>query len=187
MTKSKQLNRAYILVPLVFLAIFSYFYVQFDRGFEAKQAEIRANEKAARIAQIEKENESRRAAVEQAKLDGERMRAKKAARDKLDQEHKDAIQAAFQARDKAQIDDANQKDHVETLKRGVANAENEIKHLKTDITELEQQKAAVETVEQTAEANAQQYQQLLDQIDAADKAAAKAAADAAAAKKKSSS
>lgn len=178
MTNSKQANYWYFLVPAIFLIIFIGIYVKFDQGFERRQAEARALEKKRVADQIEAENRSRAEAVKQAEIEGARRKAEREAREKADQKRRDDLQAAFQARDKAQIDDANQRDRVDSLRRGVATAKEEVKHIQVDLTQLEQQKSAVEAVEKAAQENVQQLTAVLDQIDAADRAAELAKAQA---------
>jgi hypothetical protein len=181
------MNKAYVIAPLLALAIFGFFYANFtkDYALEIQKKEAAAREE--RAAKVRKENDDRKAAVEAAIKIQEQRKAEKIARDEKDRLEKEARQVAIDARDKAFRDQekaSKQVDRllkeIETEKAAIAKIE-EAKKLSRD------EEAFLRQFVKQAEGNVKGLVEVIEKIDAADKAraAAEAAAAAAAAKAKS--
>lgn len=176
----------YFLVPLVGLALFGAVYWQFSSGYEKRQEERAAAERAKKEAKVQEENRNRLKAVEEAKIAQDKRKAEKAAREARDAKDKEDRELANQARRKAQAD-------AEKIESQAKRLGKEIEEAKKENQQIEETKArsiADETFLRTyikqVEANRASLMTVVEKIEAADKAAELRAKEeaAAAAKKK---
>jgi len=177
------MNKAYFIIPLIGVLIFGGFYVNFSRGHEAHLAEVKAKadeakKEKARQQVIDREK-AIAAAVEASKLRTEE-RLKK---EKLEEDKKNARQAAEDKRLRANSDKTKLTDQVRRLKKDLEEVQEEIKKIELEKKTLVDEQAFLRTYVKQAEANVKYYYDLLDKIAAAEKARAAEAAAAAAAKK----
>ena len=177
------MNKAYIIFPLILTLIFGAFYYNFDRHDQERQAQIKAKEEATLKAKVAKDIADRAMAIAAAveaskkreierKLKTDLEDAKKTAR----QEAEDRRQRTYDERNRARDQAGRLKKDLEEVKGTFSKIEDERKK------HLDEQTFLKSYVKQ-AEANVKYYYDLLEKIDAAEKAKAVAAAAAAAAKK----
>jgi colicin import membrane protein len=180
------MNKAYVIVPLLSLLIFGGFYWNFATEYADKQ---KAKELAIRKAKEEKvkeEAQARRVAVEDAIRLQETRKKEKIERDEKDRLEKEARQNAIDARDKAYRDQEKLAKQVDRLNKEIA-AEREALAKIEDTKKLNREEEAfLRQFVKQAESNVKRLAEVIDKIDAADKARAEAAAAAAAAAKNKS-
>ena len=177
------MNKAYFLVPLIAVILFSGYYWSFKTAYEKKLDDQVLVEKQKHIEQLKVEAKNREKAIQMAVEADAKRKEERAAKEAKDKAEKDARQAAADARGKAlreqgrlEIQARHLKDQVDTLKEEIAKIE-------------EQKKSA--TAEQDflnvyvkqADANVSSLTAVLDKIEAANKAAVEYARQQANAKK----
>jgi uncharacterized protein (DUF3084 family) len=174
------MNKLYILIPVIGLAVFGVFYMNFTKSYEAKIAEAKVKadnerkEKAKRdVAAREEAIKAAIQAQEKRKLEREEKERAEEAKKKARQDAEDNRQRAFDDRKRTREQAERLKKDVEAVKADVAKLEEQRK------SHLEEQKFLKDYVKQ-AEANVKYYYDLIDKLEAAEKA--KAAAEAAAKK-----
>lgn len=183
------MNKAYIIAPLLALAAFIPFYINFEREHAGEEE---AEKEAIRLAgqkKLQDEAEARRKAVEEAIILQEQRKAERAEKDAKDFAEKEARQAAVDARDSAHREQQALGEKVEELANTIEEEKAAI--AKIDETQAYYQQELVHLGQYVplAEQNTQQLQQVLQSIQAADAARAeqeRAAAAAAAAQNRRS-
>lgn len=168
----------YMLAPLVGLIIFCVFYIPFANRYDAQQEAKHKKELADRDAKLMAEAEARRQAIIKANEDADRRkreREAKAARDKADQ---DAREASLAQREKAFNDQKKYKDQVASLQKEIAAEQKAIAAIEQDKQDALKEQSFLKSYVQQAETNAQNILSLVDKLAAAEKA--RADADAAA-------
>jgi hypothetical protein len=177
------MNKAYLIFPLIGLLIFGGFYINFNKGYEAKELAMKAKAENEKKAKALQQVADREAAIKAA-VEAQAIRKKeREAKERADEAKKVAKQQAEDYRQKA-FDDRNKfRDQVTRLKRELAEVkESAAKIAKDKESEVKEEEFLKNYVKQ-AEANVKYYYALLDKISAAEKAAADAAAAAAQSKK----
>jgi hypothetical protein len=177
----------YFLAPLIGLAAFGVVYWKYSSGYEARMDLMNKTQQEARDAKIKIDNESKKAAVEQALVAQEARKKAKAAKEAKEQQERDDRDRAVQARAKAKEDARKLVDTVARLKKEVADNKKEIEEHEADKKRLVDEAAFLRDYVKKAESNRQSLSLVMEKIEAADRAAeaaAKAAAAAAAATKK---
>ena len=178
------MNKSYFIFPLIGLLIFSGFYLNFDRGYEAKLAEAKIKTEEIKKAKAKQDIANREAAIKAA-IDASKKReleckekeriyeAKKTAR----QDAEDVRQRNYDERNKLRDQVSRLKKDLDEVKTVTAKvAEDKKKHL--------DEQAFLLTYVKQAEANVKYYYDLLDKIADTEKKLAEAEAAAAAAKKR---
>jgi hypothetical protein len=173
----------YVAAPIVGVIVFTAFYLNFKSSYDQEQADKIAAVQKIKDDQIRQQNEERKAAVAQAVIQSQKNAAARAAKEKERQERNDARQAAFQARDKAQIDESKFRDLADKRRKEVAVAKEEIAKIEEDEKTLRTEKAFLDENLKKVNANSQYLAQVLEKIKKAEDAQAAAAAAAAAALK----
>jgi chromosome segregation ATPase len=180
------MNKAYFIIPFIALGIFTGFYVNFNKGYEAKLAQQEARKVEAKKEKARQEIANREAAIKAA-VDAQKKRAQeKEAREKVEEEKKVARQVAEDKRERAHSDRMKLADQSRRLKKDLDDVQAEIKKIEEEKKTLVDEQTFLKTYVKQAEANVKYYYDLLDKITVAEKARADAAAAAAAAAKKSS-
>jgi hypothetical protein len=164
------MNKAYFLVPLIAVILFTGYYWSFKTAYEKKLEDQRQVEKEANIERLKVEAKNREIAIQQAvKADAVRkaQRAEKEAKDKKEKEDRNA---AADARGKA----LREQGRLETQARRLAD---QVVILKEEIGKIEEQKKSAQAEQdflnvyvKQAEANVVSLTAVLDKIDAANKA-----------------
>jgi uncharacterized protein (DUF3084 family) len=177
------MNKAYFLVPLIAVILFTGYYWSFKTAYEKKLEDQRQVEKEANVERLKVEAKNREIAIQQAiKADAVR-KAARAEKDAKDKKEKEDRNAAADARGKA----LREQGRLETQARRLAD---QVVTLKEEIAKIEEQKKSA-TAEQDflnvyveqAKANVVGLTAVLDKIEAANKAAAEYARQQANAKK----
>lgn len=175
------MKKLYILGPAIALAIFVVFYINFARQYEADQLAAAEAKKQAIAEAAKKEAEDRKRAIEEALTLQEQRKKEKAAKEAKDLAEKEARQAAIDARDKAFRDQEKLAKQVDRLKKEIEGVKGEIQEIEKEKELAVSEEAFLKEYVTAAEANQKSLEQVLQKIQAADKA--RAAAEAAAAKK----
>jgi len=178
------MNKVYLIFPLIGLLIFGGFYISFDKTFVAKQEAIKAKAELERKAKAEQQIRDRETAIKAA-VEASAIRAKeRKEREAQDEAKKVARQQAEDHRQKT-FDDRNKfRDQVFRLKRELTEVKEEEAKITEEKKQRESELAFLKTYVTQAESNQKYYYNLLDKIDAAEKAQAAAEKAAAAATKK---
>jgi hypothetical protein len=179
------MKKLYILAPLVALALFIVYYLNFAKEYEATEEAQRVAEVEARKKAQLKEIEDRKKAVQDALVMQEQRKAERAEKEAKDLAEKEARQAAVDARDRAYRDQDKLGKQVERLKKEIETVKSEIAEVEKEKQRSVEEEAHLRQYVSAAEANVRSLQQVLEKIEAADKARAAAEAAAAAAAKKS--
>jgi hypothetical protein len=182
MKKSKKYY-IYVAAPVVGVLIFSAVYLNFRSSYEAQKDADAAVVQKAKDDQIRAQNEERKEAVAQAVAAADKRKKEREQKEKERQQRNDDRQAAFQARDKAQVDEAKFRDLAEKRRKEVAVAKEEIAKIEQDESVLRGEKAFLDTFVKKVVGNQQYLSQVLDRVKKAEDADAAAAAAAAAAAK----
>ncbi|HEY4248005.1 MAG TPA: hypothetical protein VGM64_14235 [Lacunisphaera sp.] len=178
------MNKAYLIFPLIGLLVFGGFYINFDKGYEAKELAIKVkadNEKKAKALQQVADREAAIKAAVEAQAIRKKEREEK---ERADEAKKLAKQQAEDYRQKT-FDDRNKfRDQVARLKRELAEVKETTAKIAEDKKSEVKEEEFLKNYVKLAEANVKYYYTLLDKISAAEKAAADAAAAAAASQSK---
>lgn len=178
------MNKVYIIFPLICTLIFGGFYYSFDKGYEQKQAEIKAKADADLKAKAAKDVADRATAITAAVESAKKREAERKERDRIAEEKATARQDAEDRRQKTYDERNRARDQVGRLKKDLDEVKGTFGKLEDDKKKSLDEQAFLKTYVKQAEANVKYYYDLLEKIDAAEKAkAAQAAAAAAAAKK----
>jgi len=177
------MNKAYFIIPLIALGIFTGFYMNFAKGWEAKEAAQKAQFELKKKEKAQLEIANREAAIKAAVDAQEKRKKEKEAKDKIEEDKRVARQTAEDQRDRAHSDRLKLADQSRRLKKDLEDVNAEIKKIEEEKKTLVDEQAFLKTYVKQAEANVKYYYDLLDKITAAEKARADAAAAAAAAKK----
>ena len=166
------MNKAYFLVPLIALVLFSGYYWSFKTSYEKKLDEKVQDEKKMHIEQLKVEAKNREKAIQMAVEADKKRKEERAAKDAKDQAEKEARQAAADARSKA----LREQGRLEMQARRLSD---QVTTLKEEIAKIDEQKKSAQTEQdflnvyvKQAEANVVSLTAVLDKIEAANKAAA---------------
>lgn len=179
------MNKFYIIVPLILLSIFGGFYMNFSKGYAAKQEAVKAAEAEAKKIKAKQEVENREKAIQAAVETQAKRKLEREAKDKADEEKRTARQTAEDKRERAFSDRNKLADQSRRLKKDLEDVQAEVKKIEEQKKTLTDENAFLKNYIKQAEANVKYYYDLLDKIALAEKARADAAAAAAAAKKNS--
>lgn len=177
------MNKVYILVPLLGVAVFFGFYLNFNKKYQAAQERVRIEAEAKKKEKAAKDIAAREQAIKEAVAAAERRKAEKAERDRIEEAKKTAKLEAEDKRIRAADDRKRLKEQAARLKK-------EVEEVKGQITKLEETKqnylkeqAFLKDYTKQAKSNVKYYQDLLEKLDAAEKAKLEAEKAAAASKK----
>ena len=179
------MNKAYFIIPFIALGIFTGFYMNFDKGYKAREAEQKARQEQVKKDKARQEIANREAAIKAAVDAQEKRKKEKEAKEKIEEEKRVARQAAEDQRDRAHSDRLKLADQARRLKKDLDEVNAEIKKIEEEKKTLVDEQTFLKTYVKQAEANVKYYYDLLDKIAVAEKARTDAAAAAAAAAKKS--
>ena len=179
------MNKVYIIIPIVALAVFYGFYHNFAKGYEAKIVAAKQKEEADKKEKARLEVLNREKAIQAAIEAQAKRKAEREAKEKLDEEKRTARQTAEDKRERAFSDRNKLADQVRRLKKDLEEVQEEVKKIEAQKKTLVDEQDFLKNYVKQAEANVKYYADLLEKIDQAEKARAAAAAAAAAAAKKS--
>jgi nitrogen regulatory protein PII-like uncharacterized protein len=179
------MNKVYIIVPLILTLIFGAFYYSFDKNYAAKQAEIAAKADLELKAKAAKDIADRAKAIEAAVEAAKKREIERKERDRLAELKATARQEADDRRQKTYDERNRARDQVGRLKKDLEEVKGTFGKIEDEKKKHLDEQAFLKTYVKQAEANVKYYYDLLEKIDAAEKAKAAAAAAAAAAAKKS--
>jgi chromosome segregation ATPase len=180
------MNKVYIIAPLILLAVFGGFYMNFSKGYEAKIEAVKAKEVADKKEKARIEIENREKAIAAAVEAQAKRKQERDAKDRLDEEKRNARQAAEDKRERAFSDRNKLADQARRLKKDLEEIQAEVKKIEEQKKTYVDEQVFLKNYIKQAEANVKYYYDLLDKIALAEKARADAAAAAAAAAKKNS-
>jgi nitrogen regulatory protein PII-like uncharacterized protein len=178
------MNKVYIIVPLVLTLIFGGFYYQFARGYAQKQADIAAKADAELKAKVAKDIADRAKAIEAAVEAAKKREIERKERDRIAELKATARVEAEDRRQKTYDERNRARDLVVRLKKDLDEVKSTFSKIEDEKKKHTDEQAFLKTYVKQAEANVKYYYDLLEKIDAAEKAKAAATAAAAAAAKK---
>ena len=177
------MNKAYFLVPLIAVILFSGYYWSFKTAYDKKLEDQVLVEKQKHVEQLKVEAKNREIAIQLAVKADAKRKEERAVKEAKDKAEKDARQAAADTRSKT----LREQGRLEIQARHLAD---QVATLKEEIAKIEEQKKSATTEQdflnvyvKQAEANVISLTAVLDKIDAANKAAAEYARQQANAKK----
>jgi hypothetical protein len=178
------MKKAYFLVPLIGVIVFSFFYWSAHKNIEQREIAQKHAQEQARVQKLQDEVKAREKAYQDAIVQAERRKREKAEREAKDQADRDAREALISERDKMFREQ-------ERLARQIERQTKDVDAEKEEIGKIEEQKRGylaeqefLRSYVKQAETNQKGLEDVLNKIAAADKAAADIA-KAAAAKAKS--
>lgn len=173
------MGKIYYILPLLATAIFSVYYWNFSRDFEAQEQARIEQRRVEREDALRREVEERKEAIENAlRMQAER-RAEKEAREAREEAKKEARAAAVDARVRAERESMRLSKQVERFEGDIALVNEEIAKIEKTKRESQGEIDFLNQNVRLAESNVGSLRQVLERIQAAD-AAAKEAAEAAA-------
>ncbi len=178
------MNKIYILVPVIGLAVFFSFYQSFSKKDEAMKETARLQAIEDKKQKAIKEREAREAAIAEAVTAQERRKREREEKDRIEEEKKKAFQEANDIFDATKRERDDNKDSVAKLKRRITDIEVEISALESARNAGLAEIAFINKYTEKAEANRKNYYDLLAKVEAAEKERSRQAAETAAAKKK---
>lgn len=179
------MNKVYIIIPLVGILIFGGFYMNFEKGFDARVAAAKAKEEQVKKDKALQEQKNREIAYAAAMKAQAERKVEREKREAAEQKKKDDRQVAEDKRERAFSDRNKLTAQVRSLKKDLEEVQAEIKKIEEEKKTLVDEQAFLKTYVKQAESNVKYYYDLLDKIALAEKARAEAAAAAAIAKKNS--
>jgi len=177
------MNKLYITVPLVFLAVFYGFYHNFSKGYEAKIVAAKQKIEDEKKEKARQEVVNREKAIQAAIEAQGKRKAEREAKEKLDEEKRVARQNAEDQRERSFSDRNKLADQSRRLKKDLEEVQEEVKKIEATKKSLLDEQAFLKDYVKQAEANVKYYYDLLDKVAQAEKARADAAAAAAASKR----
>lgn len=174
-------SKIYFIAPLIAIAIFYAYYWNFSSDYDAKQAVIAAQVKAAKNEKLKQEAQLREKAIEDALESQKARKAERIARDAKERQQKDDMENATLTRDKAYQEAEKLQRQVEKLTLEVKTAKDEIAKIEADEKKAVEEEGFLKTYVTKADENKDRLMAVLTKIEAADAAATKAAQMAAAA------
>jgi hypothetical protein len=177
------MNKVYIIVPLICTLIFGGFYYQFARGYAQKQADMVAKADAELKAKVAKDIADRAKAIEAAVEAAKKREIERKERDRIAELKATARVEAEDRRQKTYDERNRARDLVVRLKKDLDEVKGTFGKIEDEKKKHTDEQAFLRTYVKQAEANVKYYYDLLEKIDASEKAKAAAAAAAAAAKK----
>lgn len=160
----------YFLAPLVGVAAFGAVYWQYAAGFEAKLEAAQKKVQEERAEKARKENESKKVAVEQALAAQEARKKAKAEKDDREAKEKEAREIASQTRIKMREEVRKNQDRVRALQKDVEEGKAEVAKVEVEKKNAVAEEAFLRDYVKKAEATRVNYETVLKQIDAANKA-----------------
>lgn len=179
------MNKVYIIIPILGLAIFYGFFHNFDKGYQAKieAAKLKVEEEKKEKARQEVIN--REKAIQAAIEAQAKRKAEREAKEKIDEQKRlDRIDAEDK-RERAFSDRNKFADQKRRLEKDLLEVQEEVKKIEAEKKTLLDEQAFLKNYVKQAEDNVKYYYDLLDKIAQAEKARADAAAAAAAAARRS--
>jgi hypothetical protein len=176
------MNKSYFIFPLLGLLVFGGFYLNFEKGFQAKQVEAKVKADEIKKAKARQDIANREAAIKAAIEAQAKRKAEREERDRLEEAKKTARQDAEDLRQRNYDERNKLREQAGRLKKDLEEVKAATAKVQEEKKKLVDEQAFLLTYVKQAEANVKYYYDLLDKITTAE--AARAAAEAAAAAKK---
>lgn len=179
------MNKVYIIFPLIGMLIFGGFYINFSKGYEAKLADAKAAVEVVKKAKAAQMVKDREVAIANAIESSKKREIERKERERLEEAKKTARLEAEDSRQRSYEERNKLRDQVSRLKKELEDVKAVAAKAADDKKNGLAEEAFLKDYVKKAEANVKYYYDLLDKIDAAEKARAAAEIAAAAAAKKS--
>ncbi len=173
------MNKAYIIWPFVGLLVFGAFYLNFNRTYSEKQRQEQIRIAKEKQDKALKDQQQRIAAINAANKAVEQRNAERKAKEDQEEKERQERIALVDRRNRA-FDDVNKRlrPQLERLRNDAGDLKDQIAKLEQEKKEYQNEEAFLREYVRKAEANAQTYVNLIEQLAAAEKARADAAAKA---------
>ena len=179
------MNKVYIIFPLIGLLIFGGFYYSFSKNYEAHLVEVKVKAENAKKEKAAQQVKDREKAIADA-IKASKIRAEERAAKEIEDEKKKTARQEAEDRRQHSYEERNKlRDQVSRLKKDLDDVKAIVAKVAEDKKKHVDEEAFLKTYVKQAEANVKYYYDLLDKIEAAEKARLAAEAAAAAAAKKS--
>jgi colicin import membrane protein len=179
------MKKAYFLVPLIGVLIFSFFYWNARKDLVEKELAEKRHREELRLKKIQDEVAARQKAYEDAIVQAERRKKEKAEREAKEQAERDAREALLAEREKSFREQEKLARNIERLTKDVTAEKEEIQKVEGQKNSYQSEQEFLKSYVKQAETNQKGLEDVLNKIAAAEKAIQDAAAKAAQAKAKS--
>lgn len=164
-------NYAYIIAPVVGLAIFTGIYLKYSSGYEARVEETKKREKAVLQAKLDQEALGRKSAADAAFIAQEKRKKEKAAKEAKDIEDRELREKAAQIRNKAVRDAEKMVAQVKRLTKEITDEKAVIAKVEEEKKRHVDESAFLRDYVKKAEDNSKSLLSVLDKIAEADRRA----------------
>jgi hypothetical protein len=178
------MNKVYLVFPLIGILIFGGFYLNFHKSDEAKLVAIKTKAEDAKKAKAKQQVTDRTVAIEQAVKAQAAQKILREEKERQDEAKKVARQEAEDFRQRTYDDRNKFRDQVTRLKKDLTEIKEASAKVADEKKHLLDENVFLKTYVGQANANVKYYYDLLEKINAAEKAAEQAASAAAALAKK---
>jgi hypothetical protein len=178
------MKKVYFIFPLLGVLIFSGFYLNFTKSYEANIAAQKLKADEEKKAKAQQEIRNRDIAIKAAIDAQEKNKKKREEKERIEEAKKTARQDAEDHRQHTYDDRNKLRDQVSRLKKDLEEVKAATAKIVEEKKHYADENAFLQTYVKQAESNVKYYYDLLDKIADAEKKAAEAAAAAAAAAKK---
>ena len=166
------MNKAYFLVPLIAVILFSGYYWSFKTSYEKKLEDQVLVEKQKHVEQLKVEAKNREKAIQMAVEADKKRKEERAAKDAKDKAEKEARTVAADARGKALREQGRLELQARRLSDQVTTLKEEIAKIKEQKKSAQAEQDFLNVYVKQAETNVVCLTAVLDKIEAADKAKA---------------
>ena len=160
------MKKIYYLGPIAAFALFAAYTMQFNMTYDAHEAQVAIEAKAAKDAKLKVEAEARKKAIEDAMAAQARLKAERIAKEEEEMHKKEARQAAIDFRDRSFREQEKIARTIERLKKEVKIEQDAIAKLEGSIKYNKAEKAFIGQFTEKARQNIAYLSDLLTKIEA---------------------
>ncbi|PTY07891.1 hypothetical protein DB347_06590 [Opitutaceae bacterium EW11] len=172
------MKKLYFIGPIAALGLFAAYTLQFNKAYDAREAQKAAEARIAKEAKLKSEAEARKRALEDAVASQQKLKKERADKEAEETRRKESRQAAIDARDRSLREQERLSRQLDRLKKDVKTEQDAIAKLEASIKYNRDEKTFFNEFVAKAQKNAAAYTELLTKIDAAEAARLAAAAEA---------
>jgi hypothetical protein len=164
------MNKAYFLVPLIAVVLFGGYYWSFTTAYNKELAAKDVAAQKAHELQLAQEQKNREIAIEQAVAADKKRKEERAAKAEKDKQEKEARSAAVEVRNATQRNANRLESQSIRLAKDVGTLKEEIAKIQESQKSALAEQDFLNVYVKQAEANVKSLQEVLDKIDAANRA-----------------
>lgn len=160
------MKKIYYLGPLISFAVFAAYAINFNKSYDAHEAQKAVEEKVVRDAKLKIEAEARKKAIDEAMASQARLKNERLAREAEEMNKKEARQASIDARNLANREQEKLMRQIDRLKKEVKIEEDAIAKLEGSIKYNKAEKVFISQFTEKARVNITYLTDLLSKIEA---------------------